>query len=124
MVLVSHPGQDIGNQSDISWLDVHSVEQEWPQEDTAAGQRRVRHQWHSGVVSERTQQRIRRRHSVARHRLLSREAIRVRGQRRASQLRGRHQPRTPALNATFATSTDITTLPCDHPPTTSPPLPG
>lgn len=125
MVLVGHPGQDIGYQPDISWLDVHSMEQEWSQEETTAGQRRVRHQWHCGVVSERAQQRIRRRHSMARHRLLSREAIRMRGQRRAPQLRGRHQPRTPALNATIDTSTNITTiLPCDHPPTIFSPLPG
>lgn len=125
MVLVSHPGQDIGYQSNIGWLDVHSMEHEWPQEETAAGQRRVRHQWHCGVVSERAQQRIRRRHSVARHWLLSRETIRVRGQRRAPQLRGRHQPWTPALNVTIATSTNITTtLPYNHPPTTFSPLPG
>lgn len=99
MVLVGDPRQDTGHQSDAHRVDVQPVEQERPQEDAAARQRRVRHQRHGGVVPERAQQRVRRRHRVARHRLLSREAVRVRGQRRAAQLRGRHQPGTPTLNA-------------------------
>lgn len=115
MVLVGHPGQDTGYQPDTSWLDLQSMEQEWAQEDTTAGQRWVRHQWHSGVVPERAQQRIRRWHCVARHWLLSREAVRVRRQRRATQLRGRHQPRPPTLNSVIATITKITILPFNHP---------
>jgi len=39
MVLVGHPGQDTGYQPDTSWLDLQSMEQEWAQEDTTAGQR-------------------------------------------------------------------------------------
>lgn len=121
MVLVGHPRQDTGYQPDTNWLDVQPMEQEWTQEDTTAGQRWVRHQRHSGVVSECAQQRIRRRHCVARHRLLSREAVRVRGQWRATQLRGSHQPRPPTLNVTIANFTKITIPPCDHPHTSPPP---
>lgn len=99
MVLVGHPRQDTGHQPDSGRLDLQAVEQERSQEGTATGQRRVRHQRHGGVVPERAEQRVRRRYRVARHRLLSREAVRVRGQRRASQLRGRHQPGTPTLRS-------------------------
>jgi len=97
MVLVGDPGQAVVHEPDAGRLDVQPVEQERPQEDAAAGQRRVRHQRHRGVVPERVEQRVRRRHRVARHRLLSREAVRVRGQRRAAQLRGRHQPGAAAV---------------------------
>jgi len=59
MVLVGHPGQDSGHQPDAGRLDVQPVEQGRSQEDAAAGQRRVRHQRHGGVVSERAEQRVR-----------------------------------------------------------------
>jgi len=105
MVLVGHPGQAVVHEPDAGRLDVQPVEQERPQEDAAAGQRRVRHQRHRGVVPERVEQRVRRRHRVARHRLLPREAVRVRGQRRAAQLRGRHQPDAAALGPSVPSPT-------------------
>lgn len=112
MVLVGDARQAGGHQPDAGWLDVQPVEQERAQEDAAAGQRRVRHQRHAGVVPERAEQRVRRRHSVARHRVLSREAVRVRGQRRAAQLRGRHQPGAPAVGPIAYSPT--LTLPHHH----------
>lgn len=97
LVLVGDARQAGGHRPDAGRLDVQPVEQDRAQEGAAAGQRRVRHQRYAGVVPERAEQRVRRRHRVARHRVLPREAVRVRGQRRAAQLRGRHQPGAPAV---------------------------
>lgn len=112
LVLVGHARQDHGHRPDAGGLDVHPVEQERPQEEAAAGQRRVRHQRHRRVVPERAEQRVRRRYRVARHRVLSREAVRLRGQRRAAQLRGLHQPDAPALSAPVV----VTSSHIPHPP--------
>lgn len=67
------------------------------QEATTARQCRIRHQRHIRVVHERPQQRVQRRHRVARRGLLPREARRLRRLRGTAQLRRQHESRPPSV---------------------------
>lgn len=97
LVLVRHPREDGAHQPGAAGLGLQPLVADGAQEGAPARQRRIRHQRHQRVVPERAQQRVQRRHRLARRGLLPREALRVRGQRRAAQLRGRHQPGPQAL---------------------------
>lgn len=65
-----------------------------PQEGQTAEQRRVRHQWRQQrVLHVCHEQRLQRRHRLARRRMLPRKVVRLREFRGASELCRQHQPR-------------------------------
>lgn len=98
LVLVREPREDPTDQQDSGRLGLQPLVPDGPQEAAAAGQRGIRHQRHQRVVPLHPEQRVQRRHRLARRRLLPREARRLRGLGRAPQLRGVHEPRHPPVN--------------------------
>lgn len=93
LVLVGEPREDGADEPGAQRVELQPVVVHRAQEAAPAGQRRVRHQPDDRVLPVDPQQRLQRRHRVARRRLLPREARRLRGLRGAAQLRRGHEPR-------------------------------
>lgn len=93
MVLVREQGEDVAHEPGTQRLELQPLVIHRPQEAAPAGQRRIRHQPNKRIVLVHPQQRLQRRHCLARRRLLPREAHRLRGFRRTSELRRGHEPR-------------------------------
>lgn len=103
LVLVGESREDGTHQPDAERLGLQSVVADRPQEGQTAGQCRVWHQRHQRVLHVRPEQRLQRRHRLARRRMLPWKAVRLRGLRGVAQLRGQHQPRySPLKRSWFA----------------------